>query len=429
MRYNGKAFMAFFCQSLSERDVLMSQSDLNPPVNHGETLHEILHLIANQVSPEQSAQQVLTQIQQVTGADAAFFMLFEEPHTHLTQNLDNAQLPSADRLHRLMASLQHEIYLSAELPSETLNQHYAGWGLIPLSANQEHIGALGLLFQQDVRLLDDTEQLLLALSDSLSILAQQIISATRQQKLTHNQNEFVRIVSHDLLSPLTSIKGFASMLESRMAGELNEKQKYYINKILSGVTSMTSLVENMQDAGRYDPETGFYEMERGPCDLTDVARRIAENHLLPAEKQDLTLSFRASDDIPIVNVDDTMIERSLTNLVDNAIKYTPNGGHIQIAVERHDDYIVITVQDNGFGINEENLRHLFQRHFRIRRREHKRVKGSGLGLFIVRSVARQHGGDAFVESTEGEGSTFGIRIPLSGENLVGSGAGASLEDL
>jgi signal transduction histidine kinase len=429
MRYNDDASTTLFCQSPSERDVLMSQSDLNPPVNHGEILHEILHLIANQASPEQSAQTVLAEIQQAAGADAAFFVLFREPHTRLAHHLDEAQLPSVDRLRQLVAPLQYEITLSADLPSDSLYHTYSGWGLIPLLQHQSRIGVLGLLFQRDIRLTDDTEQLVLALSNGLSIVAQHLISAARQQKLTHNQNEFVRIVSHDLRSPLTSIQGFASMLESKMVGDLNEKQAHFVEKILSGITRMTSLVENIQDAGRYDPETGFYEMERGPCDLTDVARRIVENHLLPAEKQELTLSFRASDDVPIVNVDDTMIERSLTNLVDNAIKYTPNGGHIEIAVERENNYIVMTVHDNGFGISEENLRHLFQRHFRIRRREHKRVKGSGLGLFIVRSVARQHGGDAFVRSTEGEGSTFGIRIPLSGENLVGSGAGASLEDL
>jgi signal transduction histidine kinase len=127
-----------------------------------------------------------------------------------------------------------------------------------------------------------------------------------------------------------------------------------------------------------------------------------------------------SDDVPIVNVDANMIERSIINLVDNAIKYTPNGGIIKVGVKRKDDNLLITISDNGYGISPENIRQLFQRHFRIRRKEHNRVKGSGLGLFIVRSVARHHGGDAFVESVEGQGSTFGIRIPLEGENLLGA---------
>lgn len=238
--------------------------------------------------------------------------------------------------------------------------------------------------------------------------------------MAHNQSEFVRIVSHDLRSPLTSMQGFASMLEAQMAGELNEKQLHFVEKILNGVSQMTSLVENIQDAGRYDPETGFYEMERVPTDLVDIVKRIASSHIVPAEKQELTLIVNVDDDLPIVNVDATMIERALTNLVDNAIKYTPNGGKIEVGVQRDGNDIVLTVKDNGYGISEGNLRMLFQRHFRIRRVEHKRVKGSGLGLFIVRSVARWHGGDAFVNSVEGEGSSFGFRIPLRGENLLGS---------
>ncbi|MEO1166714.1 MAG: ATP-binding protein, partial [Chloroflexota bacterium] len=123
--------------------------------------------------------------------------------------------------------------------------------------------------------------------------------------------------------------------------------------------------------------------------------------------------------IYIDNRDANMIERSIINLVDNAIKYTPNGGTIEVGLRVEDGQIVISISDTGYGISEENIKSLFKRHFRIRRREHARVKGSGLGLFIVRSVAQHHAGDAFVESTFGEGSTFGIRIPLAGENLLG----------
>ncbi|MGB1288655.1 MAG: sensor histidine kinase, partial [Aggregatilineales bacterium] len=139
---------------------------------------------------------------------------------------------------------------------------------------------------------------------------------------------------------------------------------------------------------------------------------------LPAEKQELTILSDASEDIPIINVDSSMLERGIGNLVDNAIKYTPNGGEIRIGAHQRDNEIVITVRDNGFGISDENLKKLFKRHFRIRRREHKRVKGSGLGLFIVHSVAQHHGGRAGVESVEGEGSTFYITIPLKGRNLL-----------
>ncbi|MDZ4764984.1 MAG: HAMP domain-containing sensor histidine kinase [Chloroflexota bacterium] len=240
---------------------------------------------------------------------------------------------------------------------------------------------------------------------------------TQISKMSRNQNEFVRVVSHDLRSPLTSIQGFAGMLGA--AGPLNERQTHYVEKILSGITQMAALVENIQDAGRFDPETGFYEMARTACDMGALVERVAQNYLVPAEKQELKLTVDIIEPLPIVNADGLMLERAVTNLIDNAIKYTPNGGEIRVRVTIEDRALVIAVHDTGYGINAEDQKLLFQRHVRLMRKEHQRkVKGSGLGLFIVRSVAQRHNGSAWVESIEGQGSTFYLRIPLSDANLI-----------
>ena len=243
---------------------------------------------------------------------------------------------------------------------------------------------------------------------------------THFKKLNRNQNEFTRIVSHDLRSPLTSMQGFANMLELGLVGELNEKQAHFVEKILSGISQMTALVDNIQDAGRYDPETGFYEISRSQCDLTDIVNRISGNHLVPAEKGELKLQVSVDGNVPIIHADSNMLERALTNLVDNAIKYTPNGGTVSVKTFVEDNNIIISVADTGYGISEENQKHLFERHVRIPRQEHRKIKGSGLGLFIVKSVAQRHGGDAWVTSDEGKGSTFHMSIPLEGANLLSS---------
>lgn len=245
----------------------------------------------------------------------------------------------------------------------------------------------------------------------------ELLDVTHYTRLNHNQSESMRYVLHDLRSPLTAIQGFASLMES--VGELNEKQKYFITKILSGVAQMTALVENVQDAGRYDPESGSYQVMRIPTDLGQIARKIVDNHLVPAEKT-LHVSLQVDENLPIINADETMLQRAMTNLVDNAIKYTPDKGAIQVSVTQRENLILMAVQDTGLGISPQNQAQLFERHSRIHRPEFKKIKGTGLGLFIVRSVARRHGGNAWVESEEGKGSTFFISIPLEGANLFSS---------
>ncbi len=113
-----------------------------------------------------------------------------------------------------------------------------------------------------------------------------------------------------------------------------------------------------------------------------------------------------------------MLERAITNLVDNAIKYTPNGGKVDVGVHCVNNEVHISVRDTGLGISADHQKQLFQRHVRLARQEHKKIKGTGLGLFIVKSVAQRHGGNAWVNSVEGEGSTFTMSIPLKDANLL-----------
>ena len=244
---------------------------------------------------------------------------------------------------------------------------------------------------------------------------------THFKHLNKRQAEFVRLVSHDLRSPLTYMKGFASLLA--MAGELNERQKGFVEKILGGITQMTALVENIQAAGRWDPEFGFYEMGREPTDLATLANEIVSNHQEMARKQNIVITAEVAANVPIVNVDSLMIERALINLVGNAIKYSPYGGTVRVDLDVQDNAVVFCVSDTGLGVASEHIPELFQRGHRIVTQAIKdnRIKGSGLGLFIVRSVARRHGGDVRVESEPGQGSSFYFTLPLSGANLI-SGA-------
>ena len=236
------------------------------------------------------------------------------------------------------------------------------------------------------------------------------------EQLNRNMAEFLSTVSHDMRSPLTFIKGYLDMLG--LIGPLNERQEAFIEKITGGVMQMADMIEKILDAGRLDPHTGRYELSREPADIAELARRATQALMEPARKKGLSLSTAIADDLPILNVDSARLASAFSNLIENAVKYTPEGGTVDVSLDIEQDSLVFRVRDNEYGIPAEEQARLFQRNVRLHRQEWKHVKGSGLGLFIVKNVAQRHGGDAWVESVEGQGSTFALTIPLDGPNLL-----------
>lgn len=239
---------------------------------------------------------------------------------------------------------------------------------------------------------------------------------THFKRLNRSMSEFLSTVSHDMRSPLTFMKGYLDMLG--MIGPLNERQTEFVEKIAGGVTQMADMVEKILDAGKLDPVTGTYELAREPADIAELAHSAAQSQVEAARKKGLTLLAAIADDLPILNVDRNMLSSAFTNLVENAVKYTPQGGTVEVSLDMEPGAIVFCVRDNGYGIPLADQARLFERNVRLHRPEWKRVKGSGLGLFIVKNVAQRHGGDAWVESVEGQGSAFYISIPLDGANLL-----------
>jgi len=156
-------------------------------------------------------------------------------------------------------------------------------------------------------------------------------------------------------------------------------------------------------------------MSREPVDIARIVTGIVADQQDVAARQNVRLSTIIPPEVPVVYGDKLMLERALANLVSNAIKYSPNGGDVTVAITVTGSALTICVSDTGLGIAKENLDHLFKRGGRIVTPEINRrnIKGSGLGLFIVRNVALRHDGDVWVESELGKGSRFYFSLPLS----------------
>jgi PAS domain S-box-containing protein len=231
---------------------------------------------------------------------------------------------------------------------------------------------------------------------------------THFKELDSLKSEFVSTVSHDLRSPLTLIRGYSSMLQ--MVGELDEQQNSYLQKIISGVESMSRLVNNLLDLSRIEAGVGL-QLEKLPAQ--EIIQRVVGDLQLQAAQKRIQLSTVLPPDAgQLLEADHDLLQQALQNLVENAIKYTEAGGKVSVQLAIKDDQTIYEVRDDGIGIAPADQHRLFEKFFRAARKGMKPERGSGLGLAIVKSIVERHGGQVWLESQLGKGSSFYMLIPM-----------------
>ena len=230
---------------------------------------------------------------------------------------------------------------------------------------------------------------------------------THFKELDELKSEFVSTVSHDLRSPLTYMRGYGNMLS--MVGELNEKQHEYVEKIMSGITQMSKLVDDLLELARI--EAGV-DMKQDNIKMEPLLSDIANEYWQHAHFNGLHIELDVSPNLPAVRGSEMFLRRAITNFLTNAIKYAPNSGQVTLKAEQINGEVVVSVKDNGPGIPPQDVVRVFERFVRLKQRGSEQVKGSGLGLAIVRSTVEKHGGRAWCQSQVGKGSTFGLSLPV-----------------
>lgn len=229
---------------------------------------------------------------------------------------------------------------------------------------------------------------------------------TDRRRLEDLRRDFVGNVSHELRTPMAAIRAMAETLRD---GALEDPEHAYgfLDTILAECDRLTRIADDLLILS--DAETN--PPDRRPLDLSDLCRYVLEGLRPQAERAGLTLETHLEPGVAILGDRDDM-DQVLVNLVDNAIKYTPPGGKIQVSLRADGDQAVLTVTDTGIGMMQEHLPRIFERFYRVDKARSRQSGGTGLGLSIVKHMVEAHEGSVSVESEYTRGSTFTVRIPL-----------------
>jgi two-component system, OmpR family, phosphate regulon sensor histidine kinase PhoR len=228
---------------------------------------------------------------------------------------------------------------------------------------------------------------------------------THLKKLDRIKSDFVTTVSHDLRSPLTAILGYVELIGR--AGPVNEQQAEFIRRVQYSVQSITTLITDLLDLGRI--EAGF-DTQKEPTHLALVVRYAVEGLRQQAEAKHQSLAMNVPENLPTVFANPPRLRQMIANLIDNAIKYTPEAGHVAINARAEDDLVVITVADSGLGIPAADQPYIFDKFYRASNTRQE-FAGTGLGLSIVKSIVENHEGRIWLDSRPGRGTTFTVVLP------------------
>ena len=288
---------------------------------------------------------------------------------------------------------------------------------VPLLCEDRLLGALAVIrsspgdFAVDVVALLKTFATQSALAIQNARLFREIEDKSHQLEVaSQHKSEFLANMSHELRTPLNAIIGFSEVLAERMFGEVNDKQAEYLADILESGRHLLSLINDILDLSKI--EAGRMELEPTTFHLPSAIENALTLVRERAQRHGITLRRTVDERLGMIDADERKVKQVLLNLLSNALKFTPEGGRIDVRAAARDDAVEISVTDTGVGIAPEDQATVFEE-FRQVGSVAKKVEGTGLGLAISRKFIELHGGRIWVESQLGQGSTFAFTLPLS----------------
>jgi signal transduction histidine kinase len=260
------------------------------------------------------------------------------------------------------------------------------------------------LFEKTWRAQQDLEKKVEERTAELKLVLEEV------KRISKRKSDFISSVSHELRTPLTSIKGYASILLAGKLGELPKEIHNRLDKINRHSDELAHLVNDLLDISRI--ESGKVIMKQEPQDLNSLIEKVIDLLSVQLKERGLeTYIKQIPADAAVVFVDRNQIERVFINLIGNAIKFTPPKGKITVSAHKADKEVQLDITDTGCGIPEQAKEAIFEEFYRVDNPINEQVKGTGLGLALVKHIIEAHGGRIWVKSKEGAGSTFSFTLP------------------
>jgi PAS domain S-box-containing protein len=234
---------------------------------------------------------------------------------------------------------------------------------------------------------------------------------TELKRLERERKNFLAMIAHDMKNPVIVAGGFLRRMAAGKVGPATEKQKPYIKIILEEIKKLKSLLSDLSEFSRLEREK--YTPDKIPYNIEKTLRSQIESFNVQAENQNIAVHLEMPEKgLPVINADPAMVDRIVTNLLNNAIKYTNPGGSVTLRAFVREDDLLIEVSDTGIGIAADDLPFIFDAFYKVRRGpKEKRATGTGLGLHICKKIVEAHGGVIAVESTYGKGTVFRFTLP------------------
>ncbi|MCD6550573.1 HAMP domain-containing histidine kinase [bacterium] len=223
--------------------------------------------------------------------------------------------------------------------------------------------------------------------------------------------EFLTIMSHQLRAPFANLRWVIDLLVSGRIGSVPEDQKEYLDILKENSARLEELINKIITVSKI--ESGRLPLEKKPISLKEIVQKVIHGSKVFAEASNVEIEFHSEDNLPNVVGDESRIREVVENFIDNAIKYTKNKGKVKVSLLKKGNWLYFEVKDSGIGIPKEDQKYIFQKFFRSQTALRRQARGSGLGLFIAKSIILAHKGKIGFSSEEGKGSTFWFTLPIS----------------